>query len=337
MNSAHQLIPALTLQTQLAGLQTLGLDVAALRTRMGWHEWAPEDLVPVQAYLDMWAWATQAWGRPGLPTALASAIPFGSFGVVDFLVASADTVQGCMASLQQHLSLLASDSRLDLHTTSNGLHWVEPRALGANAEVVEEFMVALLVQRLAYLTDQSVRPAWVALRTAAPLTGPDEREQRLKCPVRYGHATSALVLSTNAWDAPVTRADPALHATLRHVARQLQIDAPQANDLVLALRARLRDLLPSGEVSPARMARLIGMSERTLQRRLTQLGCSFAAVVEEFSREEALRLLSDARLPIVEVAARLGYAEQTSFTRAFKRWHGNTPAAWRRDRAATST
>jgi AraC-like DNA-binding protein len=81
------------------------------------------------------------------------------------------------------------------------------------------------------------------------------------------------------------------------------------------------------------MARLLGLSERTLQRRLAELDRGFSSIVEQFRREEAALLLSDPRVAVVEVAARLGYAEQTSFTRAFRRWTGTTPAAWRREAA----
>ena len=82
------------------------------------------------------------------------------------------------------------------------------------------------------------------------------------------------------------------------------------------------------------MAVLLGVSERTLQRRLTELGRSFSDVVEDFRHEEAARLLATPGIPLVEVASRLGYAEQTSFTRAFRRWTGTTPGAWRAGRSA---
>jgi AraC-like DNA-binding protein len=62
---------------------------------------------------------------------------------------------------------------------------------------------------------------------------------------------------------------------------------------------------------------------------LAGLGRSFTGVVDDFRREEAARLLRQPGLPLVEVASRLGHAEQTSFTRAFRRWTGSTPGVWR--------
>jgi AraC-like DNA-binding protein len=71
-----------------------------------------------------------------------------------------------------------------------------------------------------------------------------------------------------------------------------------------------------------------------VQRRLSELGRRFSDVVEDFRREEAARLLNKPGVHLVEIASRLGHAEQTSFTRAFRRWTGTTPARWRAGQVA---
>ena len=126
------------------------------------------------------------------------------------------------------------------------------------------------------------------------------------------------------------------------MAAQLELTQPNDTGLESALRARLRGSLSQGQATPHRtaphrtaphrMATLLGVSERTLQRRLAEDGRSFTDVLEEFRREESARLLCDRKLALTEIATRLGYAEQTSFTRAFRRWTGSTPGAWRADR-----
>jgi len=98
-------------------------------------------------------------------------------------------------------------------------------------------------------------------------------------------------------------------------------------------RARLRDALTDRGADMHRIARLLGISVRTLQRRLASSGSSWSGVVEAFRRDEAARLLAGPT-PLVDVTARLGYREQTSFTRAFRRWTGKTPAQWRREAGA---
>jgi AraC-like DNA-binding protein len=82
------------------------------------------------------------------------------------------------------------------------------------------------------------------------------------------------------------------------------------------------------------VARRLAVSDRTLHRRLAGEGTTFAALVDEARRERAQLLLEDRRLSCSEVAFLLGYAEPAAFFRAFRRWTGETPQAWRTPRAA---
>ncbi|MEM0964324.1 MAG: helix-turn-helix transcriptional regulator, partial [Bacteroidota bacterium] len=91
------------------------------------------------------------------------------------------------------------------------------------------------------------------------------------------------------------------------------------------VRDHLEDALPRGEVTVGATARALGVSVRTLQRQLATEGTTYAEVVERTRRSAASRLL-DAGISVQEVASRLGYAEPTSFTRAYRRWHGHPPS-----------
>jgi AraC-like DNA-binding protein len=130
------------------------------------------------------------------------------------------------------------------------------------------------------------------------------------------------------------RADPALQATLRQLASRLDLGA-EADDLVLALRARLRTLLPEGQANAASVARTMGLSERTLARHLQELGTNWRGVLDDFREAEAERLLVSGRLPLSDVAFRLGFADQTAWNRAFRRWKGMSPTEWRQVRTGS--
>lgn len=92
----------------------------------------------------------------------------------------------------------------------------------------------------------------------------------------------------------------------------------------------LRAALPAGQYSLARVAGLMSMHRRTLNRRLSACGTSFQSLLEEVRFGIARQLLRDTDLPLSQVAATLGYSDVTAFTRAFRRWAGTTPGAWRR-------
>jgi AraC-like DNA-binding protein len=89
--------------------------------------------------------------------------------------------------------------------------------------------------------------------------------------------------------------------------------------------------MTAGETSIDAVARRLITAPRTLQRRLAQTGTSFDALRDDVRKRAAELYLSDATLSITEIAYLLGYSEPTGFHRAFRRWHGTTPEAFRRN------
>ena len=117
--------------------------------------------------------------------------------------------------------------------------------------------------------------------------------------------------------------------------RELELQA-QAHgiELVSQLRRALRTLLLSGRSSADAVAQILSMHRRTLNRRLNAHGTTFQKVLDEVRFEAACQLLDATQVPLTEVAASLGYAESSAFSRAFQRWSGQAPS---RRRSARST
>jgi AraC-like DNA-binding protein len=151
--------------------------------------------------------------------------------------------------------------------------------------------------------------------------------------VAFGCATAALRVGEAAWRAPLRTADPALQATLRHLSDRLDL-GQDGTDLERAVRARLRGLLVQGRADAPTLARTMGMSERTLRRRLAGAGRTYQEVVDRFRETEAERLLAVPGAALTEVALRLGFSDPSAFTRAFRRWKGMPPSAWAAGRRA---
>lgn len=95
------------------------------------------------------------------------------------------------------------------------------------------------------------------------------------------------------------------------------------------LRHLIAEALQNGVPELPALARSLGMSERSLRRRLDELGTSFRDVLDAVRKELALNHVKDRRLSLSEVAFLLGFSEPSTFHRAFKRWTGDTPAAFR--------
>lgn len=95
------------------------------------------------------------------------------------------------------------------------------------------------------------------------------------------------------------------------------------------LAGRVRTLVRERYDGMAVVAKKLGVSERTLKRRLADQGTTFSRIVDDARRAEACLLLADPRWTLDRIAARLGYSDTGNFTRAFRRWTGETPGAWR--------
>lgn len=112
------------------------------------------------------------------------------------------------------------------------------------------------------------------------------------------------------------------------------IDLPDPDDLVATLSRMLHLHLAGGPPPMAAFAANLGLSTRSLQRHLAQRGTSWEKLLDRVRKREAERLLADGRCAMGEIAYRLGYGEQATFTRAAKRWFGKAPTALARQRAA---
>ena len=130
--------------------------------------------------------------------------------------------------------------------------------------------------------------------------------------------------------APVPNADPSLYPVLRqHAERLLSERSAAGAGLAAEVRAALMRALPHGAARLPAVAAQLGLSPRTLQRRLADAGASFQEVLDGARFELARDYLRRRELSLVDIAFLLGYQEQSAFTHAFREWSGLNPGAWR--------
>jgi len=145
--------------------------------------------------------------------------------------------------------------------------------------------------------------------------------------MRFGQPAHRLVFDASILDIAITTADPAAMQLVRaQCDREL---AAIAETRGFVGRVRSAAAGDDGFRSLDDVARAMRVSTRTLKRRLADQGTSFTDVLDEVRRQRALLLLDDRRLGMGDVAGRLGYSDVANFTRAFRRWTGQTPAAFR--------
>ncbi|WP_199171498.1 MULTISPECIES: AraC family transcriptional regulator [Luteimonas] len=174
---------------------------------------------------------------------------------------------------------------------------------------------------------QHLTPVRMDFARAGPT--PDVHQAYFGCPVRYRAPGNVLVLRSADVDRPFPGHNPEL-LDLLTPALNTALSELQAESSVRAqVKAVLKRGLASGRPEIAHVARELGVSERTLQRRVTQEGSTFRALLHEARQELGHQLLADASMEIEEIAYLLGYQDTNSFYRAFKDWERMTPGRWR--------
>ena len=126
----------------------------------------------------------------------------------------------------------------------------------------------------------------------------------------------------------VTRALPTANPEVAVATERLTLEylaRLDRGDIVAQVRSRIRDSLPAGTPTQAEVARVLALSARTLHRRLEEAGTSFTALLDETRRALAEEYLRRTDFSVAEVAYLLGFAEASSFNRAFRRWTGRAP------------
>ncbi len=149
------------------------------------------------------------------------------------------------------------------------------------------------------------------------------------CPIKYRSRRDAIVLRAADLALPfVTHNEELLQMLAPQLEKQLQANRtkPGIGDQVKWILGRL---LSGSRPDVTMVARELGMSARTLQRRITEAGLTFRQLLIDTRRELARNYLVDGSIEIAEVAFLVGYDDTNSFYRAFRTWEGTTPAEWR--------
>ncbi len=290
----------------------------------------PDARVPLEQHIKLWSiLATQ---RIGLD--LGKALGMNGMGVVGYAMRHGRTVGEALTWLQR-LKAVIHPEVVPAHTIEDdALVFARPISpVFARLREPVEAQAGALVSVMRALSGRELP----VLRVAFPLPRPDDAERHDRffgCPVTWAAPLLEVAFPASALALELPRNDPRLFAYLARKAEALAQRLPSEASHVETTRHHIGELLASGEARLGTIAQRLGLSERTLHRRLGDEGASFAGLLEEVRRERAQLLLEDRGLSCSEVAFLLGYTETAPFFRAFRRWTGTTPQVWRRNASA---
>jgi len=314
--------------------RSAGLDAPALLARHGVDPAAladPDARFPNDLWLGLWQ-EIDATGPGNFGLQAALALPEGHFDVVDYVMAASPDFGAALARFEKYFALMSTGVTHRVVEDGAAVRLERHRAPGGHTTIRHptEFAFACVVVRSRIMTGVALRPVEIRFTHPRPA---DDREHRetFDCPVIFGASLDAIVFDRASMSLPMRRPQPELRRILEQHADAVLAAIPKtASDVRTQTKEAIVAGLEQGHSTLGEIAKRLGMSERTLQRRLGDAGTSHAELLDEARSQLAVRYLGEPAIAIQEVAFLLGFADPSTFHRAFRRWTGSTPAEHRR-------
>jgi AraC-like DNA-binding protein len=291
----------------------------------------PEQRVPLSSYYAVVEAAADALDDPFFGVNYMDSFAPENVDVIGFLAVASESVRDALARILRFQRLMREGESVDLRIDDGVARvrfvpWGPSRLAHAHGA---EMWAATCFRTIARLTNAPIAPIAIRFAHGRRRGADDDGYRELFAFVPTLDADeSEWSFREDVLDRRMPRADAALAQFLERFVGEKTKALPDAQSFADRARDAACELLPDGEPTVDAIARRLKTSTRTLQRRLAAEGTSIEALVDELRSARAKAYLV-AGLPIAEVSFLLGYAEPPVFHRAFKRWTGSTPTAWR--------
>ncbi|MGK0361464.1 MAG: AraC-like DNA-binding protein [Bradymonadia bacterium] len=320
-------IAAVIVRNTLRIAQTDGIDCSAWAAQIRLDAAGDDPLHPLDldVFLDAYGDIVRRLDDPSWPVRLAQRLEPGDYSVVGFAIMTAATGYEALQRALRYQQLFCPASSWQMQVDDDiQLTWLRagPPTLGhrtATEGVLAEF-VQTSRQMFATLALREV-----TFRHARP-RDTSAHDAFFGCPVRFNADADTVRFSAEDMTRAPADANPAMAAWFANELDQRV--AAQQIDIAAQVERRLLHRLASGTPSVADVAQDLGMSPRTLRRRLSDAGTGFAVVLDGLRQREAAHLLRCGRSSVGEVSWMLGFSDASAFTRACRRWFGVSPRAY---------
>lgn len=301
----------------------VGLDPSALED--------PNARYPISGMHRLWHTATTMSGDPCFGLTAAEQWRPTTWHGLGFAWLASETLNEAYRRFSRYSAIVASAADIRLEEKSGRVCMFIGSRSGeiedASASVIDS-VVAVVIHMSQEICGRDFSP----LRVEMTHQGAGCRQRRrefFRCPLVYGASQNVVEVSADIASQTLPSANAGLaHANEKVIRDYLtQIGGGFAAQQV---RVRLINGLSSGCVRAATVAGELNMSPRTLQRKLSDEGTSFSAVLDGTRRELAIRLLGDKTMTFCEISYLLGFSEESSFSRSFRRWTGTSPTEYRK-------
>jgi len=273
----------------------------------------------------LWTMATEATGDPLLGLRVGALTRPGNFHALGLGIVSSASVLDALRRIVRYSGVVSTNGRFAL-VEDGGHVALEARPTAITVTPVPQLIdatVVALCRILALCAGPTATPVRVRL-THGGRDCADAYEKALACQVEFDADRVALLFDATLAAQAVHSGNPELASEADRIAGRY-LTGLSPDTVATRVRRLLLKAMPSGEVDQDGIARALNQSPSTLQRRLRREGTNYQSLLDATRREMALEYLRDGQHSLADVAFLLGFADQSNFTRAFRRWTGKTP------------
>jgi AraC-like DNA-binding protein len=270
----------------------------------------------------------EALGDPVLGLHLAQHFDLRECGMLYYVLAASPDIGEAIHNLVRYLAVSNESIRLGVYEKT------ESTVLAVNYKIPRhtdrqfaEYGYALVLRACRELTGRNISPKAVTFIHRRN-THKAEFERFYGCTVRFNATVDTMVLPTEVLSTPILTSDKYLLRILKDACEEVLAKRDKISSTLRAMvENEIVQLLPHGKAQVEKVANNLGMSNRTLARRLSEEGTSYAAILNELRRDLSARYLKDPTLSLNQIAWLLGYSMVSSLNHAFRRWTGSSPKA----------
>jgi len=260
---------------------------------------------------------------------------FANLGLIGYLGRTSKDIRCVVTNLARYGQVFSNAMEVDVSTLDQDGTFRWRFDISAKIEVGHfvEAQVSQFLNGTNRLLPRTVLPKQITF-THRRKHNATELEKLLGCPVTFGAQWNSLQYRLADLDVPLRTSDEGLHKILQAHADLVLAQRPKNRpDIELVVEKAIADRMATGQTSVSDVARDLGMSARTLARRLGDANTTYQTVLSNFRRAMADRYLKNSEMSQSEIAFLLGYSDVSSFASAFKRWTGQSPGERRQSLA----
>ncbi|WP_051227179.1 AraC family transcriptional regulator [Oceanospirillum beijerinckii] len=294
----------------------------------------PDARFPADHFSSVLSCLAEASGNPHITLRLAEATQPRMLGSIGFLISTSETLGQALHILEDYLPILFQGAQLELHQHGQDMQL----QLLFEAENVEqnvvEYFLACLLNWPRWLTGRQIPVSAVEMTFPQPENLTTYR-QFFAAEVSFQAERHCIHLPASYLTLPCVDANREMHQLHKEFADSLLSKTGEKKALTAQIRSLIRQqLLTQGEaIRREQIAQQLGLSLRTLQRKLGELETNFQTLYDQTRQELCLQLIQRGQLSFGEIAFQLGFSNQSAFQKAFKRWMGMAPSQYRQQLA----